>query len=567
MGFVAQLAPGRVWRGLRTKRHKRRILVAWMSFAAVELILTASDLRPVALLPGMLEFAGLTALGLVHAALAPDDWRGSSAWPGVIGTSAILWRLSAEIVRLSFDVLTPMMPFAGLGLCVVVYLVVRLLDRAVWRRIPAASLSIVLPLALRLLFLGTDQVAQPLLPQPAPTADGPPIVIITVDTLRSDAAMQMESVRLLAERGAVWPRATAPSSWTWPSIVTLWSGVAAETHGSGRAGEVRYKINRWSDDLPWLPRALGQAGYVRAAFVTNPVIRMMRLASSFDHYVHGGVVAIPLALTGYVGQSADGGDARKVVDAALDWLDDAPARGFLLWVHLLEPHVPYRHATERPYDFNDLRKVKMGDWFMTEDERLAVKDAYLEEVAYADGQIVRLIRALEKRGHFDDGVVVLSSDHGEEFWEHEGFEHGHSHHGEVIDVPLVLVAPGVEPGARDDVAALQDVAPTLRAVAGLATDGVDLRRPIPEDRVAHVFGNLYFRNMRSARVGSTRVIVDGDEIASYDLLRDPQEQNPRIISATELQVLTGPRPEAAGGSDVGSVDFEKQALRALGYVH
>src|SRR4029450_6199643 len=103
--------------------------------------------------------------------------------------------------------------------------------------------------------------------------------------------------------------------------------------------------------------------------------------------------------------------------------------------------------------------------------------------------------------------VVFTADHGEEFWDHGGVEHGHSHHGEVVDVPLVLVAPGVSPGRREGVASLVDVAPTVRAALGLAPGGLDLRRGVPEDRVAAAWGGLILHIDCSARDARRRVIM------------------------------------------------------------
>jgi len=94
----------------------------------------------------------------------------------------------------------------------------------------------------------------------------------------------------------------------------------------------------------------------------------------------------------------------------------------------------------------------------------------------------------------------------------------------------------------------------------------DLRRPIPVDRVAHAFGNLYYRPMRSARVGNTRVIVDGEEIRAYDLLEDPAELAPRTIRTTELEALIGAAPAVTDTSESNELDLETRALRALGYV-
>jgi arylsulfatase A-like enzyme len=100
-----------------------------------------------------------------------------------------------------------------------------------------------------------------------------------------------------------------------------------------------------------------------------------------------------------------------------------------------------------------------------------VHAGYAAEVAYVDRHLGRLLDALEAKGVLDSGIVVFTSDHGEEFWEHGGLEHGHSHHAEVLDVPLLLVAPGLAPGPRGGVASLVDVVPTIRAALGDAPDG------------------------------------------------------------------------------------------------
>jgi arylsulfatase A-like enzyme len=221
-------------------------------------------------------------------------------------------------------------------------------------------------------------------------------------------------------------------------------------------------------------------------------------------------------------------------------LDDAPARGFLLWVHLSEPHLPYEHAPDPERFHGELfDALRAGEpWTLS---RAALLDAYRWEVTYLDRQIMRLLRSLEGRGHFGEGILVFAADHGEEMLEHGSGGHGHSHHGEVLDVPLAIVAPGAPARVRDELASLEDVASTVRATLGHEPHGVDLRGPIAADRVASADGNLYFGRERSLRVGSLRIIErdhrDARDVRVYDLSTDPGELVARPPTDTEAEVL------------------------------
>jgi arylsulfatase A-like enzyme len=252
-------------------------------------------------------------------------------------------------------------------------------------------------------------------------------------------------------------------------------------------------------------------------------------------------------------------DGAVVIDRALAWLDGAPDRGFFLWVHLLDPHMPYQHATGPA--------AGLGDWDLRNSEpspelKDAVRSAYAGEVAYADAQISRLLDALEAKGVLDGGMVVLTADHGEELWDHGSNGHGHTHHGELNDVALAVVAPGLSAAARTDLVSLLDVAPTTRAVAGLPAGGPDLREAQPE-RVLTAYGALYAPPIRSARDSARRVIA-GDRVTAYDLVQDPGELAPIAPADGDPLVRAALSVEAPARTDADAVDVE--ALKALGYM-
>jgi len=398
------------------------------------------------------------------------------------------------------------------------------------------------------------------------TADGPPIVVISVDTLRADAAATMRSVQRLAARGATWPRAMSTSSWTLPALASLQTGLMPSAHGAtclegGHCQGLASGVRTLAQDL-------ADAGWTTAAIVSNP---WASEATGFDRgftTFEGAGQSLNRLLVAGPPVGAHRQDDGRTVDAALAWLADAPARGTYLWVHLMGPHMPYLHADDESLQVLDAKALRSSYPLSIEQQR-RIRVGYDGEVAYTDTQVQRLLDFLETRGVLDDGVVVFTSDHGEEFWEHGGIEHGHSHHGEVTDVPLVLIAPGVEPGERTGVASLLDVAPTLRGIAGIMTDGVDLRRGVPPERTATAWGGIILHLDCSARSPGRRVIARdcGREphlSKAYDLVRDPRELTPLAADPTDpvTQAAWAVRAPAQGAAAA----LPTERLRALGYL-
>ncbi len=404
-------------------------------------------------------------------------------------------------------------------------------------------------------------------PPPPPRDVGPPVVVISIDTLRADDAARMPSLQRLAQRGAYWPRAMSTSSWTMPSLATLQTGLQAPGHGAGCLAGVH--CQGIAPGTPRLAAELSERGYATAAFVKNTwLVRETGFADGFQAFEPIEQAPFDLLLDAKPPQLVDLQTTRAehVVDSALAWLDRTPHDSFYLWVHLLDPHMPYLGAADPQYQVvlgHDLRNQRPWSPAM----QAELRDAYRTEVAQMDAQIERLLDALEARGVLDEGIVVLTADHGEEFWDHGDVEHGHSHHGEVVDVPLVVVAPGVAAGARSTLASLVDVAPTIRAAVGLPHDGFDLRQPLPPDRVATAWGAVFRQGWCSARVGRRRLIAadcDPTRALVYDLVADPHEQlgERPDLSDPLLDAIDGLEGPTVRDAEIGT----SAALEALGYV-
>jgi hypothetical protein len=154
---------------------------------------------------------------------------------------------------------------------------------------------------------------------------------------------------------------------------------------------------------------------------------------------------------------------------------------------------------------------------------------------YLDDQLQRVFGQLN-----DDATVMIVSDHGEEFWDHDGFEHGHTLHDELLRVPLVVKGPGVTPGRFDAPTSLLDVAPTLAGIQGIDTVGMvgsDLRLLASGDTTEQfqnrpqAFGRpLYgLRRWGSLHQGMKYLVHEGKE-ELFDLQKDPGEHRSKIAS-------------------------------------
>ncbi|RME28470.1 MAG: hypothetical protein D6798_02340 [Deltaproteobacteria bacterium] len=403
-------------------------------------------------------------------------------------------------------------------------------------------------------------VTRPSLPPPH---DGPPVVIISVDTLRADAASTMDSFQALARRGALWPAAMSTSSWTVPAIASLLTGQTVQQHGAAINADNRYQ--GLSDRATPLAVDLAGAGYRTAAFVSNAWLTpALGFDRGFHRYLHADRNFAHRLLIAGVPRRRPAADAETLVDRAIAWVDDAPGSGFFLWVHLVDPHLPYTHAEPGSFAATLTDQRLRSGLPMTPAGRQKVRDAYAAEVAWTDRHVGRLLAALDRRGILDRGAVVLTADHGEEFWEHGFTGHGHQHHGEVVDVALAMVAPGLAPGRRDDPVSLADVAPTLRRIVGLPTDGPDLRRRQPADRIRTAWGNAFYSaHHRSGRQGDLRLLDDGAGPRCFDLAADPEEQVPLPCPAGPLRdAVEALSPPQSG--EIAALDIER--LEALGYI-
>ncbi|HEV8269427.1 MAG TPA: sulfatase, partial [Thermoanaerobaculia bacterium] len=350
-------------------------------------------------------------------------------------------------------------------------------------------------------------------PRPAVKLSGP-VVIYLVDTLRQDRVSPYGAPRdttpsaaALAREGIVFENAYSISSWTRPSVATLFTSLLPSEAGTiDRRGVLR-------DGAPTLAEMLRSFGLSTAAFVANGNVfdRRVGFHRGFDTFV---------TTAGSPGAPAT---ASEAVDRAVAFVEAQQSPRFFVYVHVIDPHVPYVLAPPYSALFADSPAPA------TERERLLL--SYDRCVRRADDAFGKLADALRKKGFWDEATVLYTSDHGEEFLEHGGLYHGSSLYEEQVRIPLILKLPGAAHAGerRRDAVTLADVVPTMAALAQAPASNGWIGRSLLEsgERPLYFTEDLDENRLYAMRVGSSKLIVrlyPTFERRLFDLESDPGEK-------------------------------------------
>jgi arylsulfatase A-like enzyme len=254
------------------------------------------------------------------------------------------------------------------------------------------------------------------------------VLLISVDTLRADrlgsygyAAAATPVLDALAARGLRFTQATTTVPLTLPAHTSLMTGTFPTFSG------VRDNGGFYVDDsLTTLAETLKGAGYRTGGFVGAFVLDgRWGIAQGFDTYYDD------FDLSKFdleAGLDAAQRPGSEVVDHALAWLDTEREQPFFAWVHLYDPHAPYR----APEAFRSRFPASQSG-------------AYDAEIAATDEQIGRLLAALQASGRLESTLVVVVADHGESLGEHGELQHGFFVYDAAMHVQLIIAGPGVEP--------------------------------------------------------------------------------------------------------------------------
>jgi len=414
------------------------------------------------------------------------------------------------------------------------------------------------------------------------------VLLVIIDTMRADRLGTSGYPRdltptldSLSASGTLFTHAQSQSSWTLPAVASILTGLTPRQHGAVRTGATTCGL---APGLPTLHGMLHGGGWETGGFFNVLFLNEdFGFHRGFDHFDCEGVTN-RLSLR----------NAATTVDAAIAWLDGLePDSRFLAVVHFYDPHIPY--APPPPFDtlYTDpsysgscgpewgnvmqLNSVNDGDSTIAAEGLENLEALYDGEIAFTDQETGRLLAWLRSSGLADSTIVVVVSDHGEEFMEHSGIEHGRTFYEEITAIPLIFSGPGIPEGVviAEPVSQI-DIVPTVLAMLSLPVEtgqqGRDLFGPsgVPADIHA---SNLLWCAVQEVSVlrGSLKLIwvTDGSDGELFDLAADPMERNPltdvdpSMVEAAEFYWSTPPlfTPPV--------VPFEEsmdRQLRDLGYI-
>ena len=408
------------------------------------------------------------------------------------------------------------------------------------------------------------------------------IVLVSIDTLRRDhvgaygyAKPTTPRLDALARDGILGEDAVSTSSWTLPAHLSLMTSVSPGVHGGTN---MHAGFNR---RVPTLASILREAGYATQAVTSHLYMSATYgMDVGFDHLEYDPEFR-----------------ANQIADHARSLLDRFGDRPFFVFLHFYDPHWHYdphdstTHLFERGYrgtlggklgDFKDLDPSKVSPEDMT--HLLALYDG---EIRFTDDELGGILDHLHARGLDRNTLVVVTSDHGEEFGEHGSWEHQKTLYEEVIRIPLLVKGPGIAARREKEPVSLLDVAPTIVAWAGLSPQwqpqGVSLLAPVPHreaygetDHTVDSTRKLFVRDgaLRSKAIFS--LSKDGRTVLReewYDLASDAGERQPTLPRAdvaaqVRARALSRWCQDRAGRhrQPANLSPEELERLRSIGYV-
>jgi arylsulfatase A-like enzyme len=487
--------------------------------------------------------------------------------------------------------------------------------------------------------------------QPSPsgqtaTPGQPNIVLITSDSLRADHLgiygydpEISPNIDALAARGVVFEQAMAQSSWTAPSMASFVTSLHPTELGIHFQRDLAADL-RIDEMRVTLAEALHDAGYRTQAYTTNGhIVTANGYHQGFDNFADVRLRPLSFDLlklhqhtlawlaceapkkilrTDSVCRLFDWGydqlfdpplllekkNGPQITAQARDFLRQQGDGRFFLWLYYLDPHIPYNPqqpfrpfpAEVTPDREKFLRSLTFlelsGEDIIRPVDLQGLLSLYDGEIAEVDALVGEVLAELEKLGLQDRTLVVFLSDHGEEFYDHEDFTHGHTMYDELLHVPLVISGPGIEAAGQsvETQVRLLDLVPTLCEIAGAHTPGEARGRSLmpflrgEEMDELPAFSETLHTSIfekKSVRYNGYKLIydVERERVELYDVRQDPREQvnlaesKPEIVGAMLPDLKTWIVQSAQTATELPrqhplthSLDDEmRQRLRDAGY--
>jgi arylsulfatase A-like enzyme len=452
---------------------------------------------------------------------------------------------------------------------------------------------------------GKDEKEPPAVPRGLEAR--PNIVLIVVDTLRADHLSasgyprgRTPHIDSLASDGVLL-KAYGQSSWTKPQMATILTSLYPSTH------QTYLKPHVLPEEVTTLAEALKERGYHTAGIVNVAHLSpSFQFDQGYDDYVYLAPRFFFFAresssrlclynvlrllrerfLSGrkYVYHYYQ--DASAVNEVTIEWLKKNKNGRFFLFVHYMDPHDPY---FAHPYDGTGIARVSNPNPPPEMAEKM--RELYDGEIAYLDKHLGILFNFLKGEGLYDKALIVLTADHGEEFYEHGGWWHGQTLYEEQIHVPLIMKPPresAADTGWEGPVRSL-DIAPTILHYAGVKVHEAMQGRSLAENLQGVASESPIFSEedhehnvLQSLRVGQWKVILANEDnprglpsVQLFNMIEDPLEESDRAATdAAQVQQLLPQLDSIRKEAQLHSVTPQEtvvdrttqERLKALGYV-
>lgn len=375
------------------------------------------------------------------------------------------------------------------------------------------------------------------------------VVVLLIDTLRASklpiynpqTRVKTPALDAFASEGTVFERSQTPENWTKPAVASVLTSLHPATHGT-------------KEDASKLPRSAlmlsevyKKAGFKTGSFIANGYVsNAFGFDQGWDHY------------TNYIRERKNT-NASNVFGEAAAWIEKNKGQRFFAYIQTIDPHVPYdppdkylkmydpapyngKVQNRRTHLMLDDAKKNPKKYAFTKRDKQRIEALHDGEISYHDEHFGKFLAKLDALGLSDDTIVVITSDHGEEFQEHGSWGHGHSVYQELLGVPLLFRWPGAIPAGErvGPVVSTMDIAPTVLEATGV---------PIPKEFEGHslmgfmrgdwpmgpyVAFSDFLDHRRVIRGGDWKLIIRGNlSQVMFDLGSDPWEK-------TELSGRTTP---------------------------
>jgi arylsulfatase A-like enzyme len=433
--------------------------------------------------------------------------------------------------------------------------------------------------------------------RPAPAKN---VIVLLIDTLRADhlspyakTRVQTPAFARFAQQGVVFENAQAQECWTKPSVATVLSGLFPDSHATKTFDA------RLPESVTILPEVFRDQGVRTVTRIANGYVSdKFGFNQGWEDYAN------------FIRENRPTG-AEHVFGSTLEWIRAHRSERFFAYIQTIDPHVPYDPPEEflRMYDANPydgpivpretpdiLERIKRHRQELTDRDKERLEALYDGEISYHDRYFALLLDKLREWHLLDDTLIVVTADHGEEFFDHGSVGHGHSLYQELLHVPLAIRYPAAMPAGRRVArpVSLVDIAPTVFDLAGVEPpeelEGHSLLEPVRgvPSACPEVAFSSFLEDRRAIRAASWKMVYRGGSTDLFDLANDPHERTNVVadhpIALRYMRTLLGqflgspdhaewcaparPDEEPVSRHEAERADIDEQMrgqLEALGY--